>query len=243
VVGEEDRMRVPLWFIIDLLKGILKVLMYLIVVILSIIWWIIEEFRKDVKKALLIPIALLIIASVYLNSSSIKEYFTPAPQPTLGLPVSKYEGDLVSMMYPAGWGEIEEEPGWLSIREPSGCAFISIFWEKSNFDTGQSAEDRYKAAREAAYSIILEAWGNKPEFEILHEYRLGDAPIFEYQYWQEEYACMENVRVMVHVDPETGQYEIANWQVWDYCGTDKWHQEMGLRDALFDAVMQSITFK
>jgi len=75
-------MRVPLWFIIDLLKGILKVLMYLIVVILSIIWWIIEECRKDVKKALIIPIILLIIASVYLNSSSIKQYFTASPTPT-----------------------------------------------------------------------------------------------------------------------------------------------------------------
>ncbi len=177
-------------------------------------------------------------------------YPTYTPQPTPDLSLSRYEGEQVSMMYPAGWGEIEEEPGWLSIRPPSGCAFVSIFWEKWNFDIGQSGEDRYWATREAVYSSMLEAWGSKPEFEILHEYRLGDAPVFEYQYWQQEYACMENVRVMGHVDAEAGQYEIANWQVWDCrptspfdCGTDKWHQEMDLRRALFDTVMQSITFK
>jgi len=52
------------------------------------------EGRRVPIKALIIPIALLIIVWAYANGASITEYFTATPQPTLALPLSEYEGDL-----------------------------------------------------------------------------------------------------------------------------------------------------
>jgi len=52
------------------------------------------ERRRLPKKALIIPIALLIILWVYANGASITEHFTATPQPTLTLPLSEYEAEL-----------------------------------------------------------------------------------------------------------------------------------------------------
>jgi len=163
------------------------------------------------------------------------------PQPTLALPLSKYEGAQVSMKYPAGW-EIQEWSEGLRCAAPSGCSSILITWTEWDFDLDQTAEDRYKERREFSFLAILTISGDKPQFEVLREYRLGDAPVFEYQYWNEEKACISNAQAMSYVHVETRQSVIAGWTVWDNCGSAEWHQEMDSRRALFDTVMQSITF-
>lgn len=158
--------------------------------------------------------------------------------------LSKYESTRVSLMYPAGWeiSEMEEEVEGLYIWEPSFCSEIRIVWWDWEWEISPTADDRYRELRETAYAKLLEHQAGKPEFEILREYRLRDGPVFEFQYWDEEDSCMWSVQVMNHIDPESRQFVIADWNVWGCCGTDEWHQWMDFRRALFDTVMQSITF-
>lgn len=147
------------------------------------------------------------------------------------------------MMYPAGWKDIEEKPNSLFITAPSGCSFIFISWEEWPFEISGTAEDRYRDEREVVYSGILEYLGTKPQFELLREYRLGDAPVFEYQFWDEEHADTINRQVVSRIDVESRQYVNASWNLWGLCGVAEWNQAGGFRSALFDTVMQSIAFK
>lgn len=158
--------------------------------------------------------------------------------------LSKYESTRVSLMCPAGWeiSEMEEEVEGLYIWEPSFCSEIRIVWWDWKWEISPTADDRYRELRETAYGELIEHQAGKPEFEILREYRLRDGPVFEFQYWDKEDACVWNVQVMNYIDPESRQFVIADWNVWGCCSTEEWHQWMDFRRALFDTVIQSITF-
>jgi len=139
--------------------------------------------------------------------------------------------------------EIEPDLEGLYIWEPSSCSEIHIILWEWEWEISPTAEDRYREERENAYRELIEREGSKPEFEILREYRLGDAPVFEYQYWDEEDACMWNVQALSYIDPESRQWVTAEWNLWGCCSADEWHHWMDLRRALFDMVMESITLE
>lgn len=165
------------------------------------------------------------------------------------LPLSKYEGTWVSMMCPAGW-DIQEKPGALHIW---GSSLISVTWREYGLKyfepnlramwIGRTAEDRYKKNRIESHRDIHTMCGWRPRFEILREYCLGDVPVFEYQFWVEENACMINVQDASYTHPETCLYIRVSWTVTGLCSPAEWDQEMDFRGALFDTVMQSITFR
>ena len=168
------------------------------------------------------------------------------------LPVSKYEGTWVSMMYPAGW-DIQEEPGILNIWRSSGCSLISVTWREYNLKSfppnlraiwiGRTAEERYEKNRTDAHRDIRMMCGGRPRFEILREYRLGDVPVIEYQFWFEENACMMNVQDASYTDPATCLYIRVSWTLVGWRSTAERDQEMDFRRAMFDTVVQNITFK
>jgi len=147
----------------------------------------------------------------------------------------------MSMVYPTGW-EIVEEPMALLVVE-SPVNFIVIQWTKALFNIEPTAEHRYRKNREIANAHVRALGEINPQFKVLREYRLGDAPIFEYQYWDEKYDCLVNEQLMSYIDPEARRYVIAGWKIWGACTTAHWHRCMGSRRALFERVMQSITFK
>lgn len=175
-------------------------------------------------------------------------YPTYTPQPILGLLLSKYEGTGVAVRYPTGWNivpmeAIEPEVEGLYIWEPSFCTEIRIILWEWDWEVSPAAEDRYREERENAYCQLIEDYGNRPEFEMLHEYRLGDAPVFEYQYRDEEEDCLWNVQALSYIDPESRQWVSAEWNLWGGCSAEEWDHWMDFRGALFDMVMESIALE
>lgn len=176
------------------------------------------------------------------------------------LPLSKYEGTWVSMMYPVGW-EIQEKRGAVhisrSMRLTPPPSLISVTWREYGLNDfppslraiwmGQTEEDRYRKNRADAIRDIRTMCGWRPRFEILREFRLGDIPVFEYQFWVEETAWTTayfvNVQDASFTHPKTCLYIRASWTVSGLSSTAQWDQEMDLRRALFDTVVQSINFK
>lgn len=125
------------------------------------------------QKAFLVVSLVLLLLGIGAWGCGPAETPTPAPtftpQPTLALPLSKYEGTRLSLLYPTGWTEIEEKPGMFTIWEPSYCSSILIGWAEFEFEVGKTSEDRYRERREATYRAILKNEGSLPQFEILHE--------------------------------------------------------------------------
>lgn len=204
--------------------------------------------KREFTKGLLGLASMLLLAGCVVVPTptpypTYTPYATYTPQPVLPLPLSKYDGTEISMMYPAGWEVEDEEPGKLSILAPLPCGFIYIRWEEWEYEIGETAEDRYSKERERVYQEILRYRGARPDFELVREYRLGDAPVFEFQYLDEEAACTAKEKIMAYIDVESRQYVVAFWNLRCICAAAESNKAGGFRSALFDTVMQSITFK
>lgn len=170
-----------------------------------------------------------------MNRGSTKE-------PALPFRLSRYEGPRVSVLYPTGWEIVEEPMGLLIAQSPTNL--ITIQWTKAVMNIEPTAEDRYRRNREIAQANVRALGEVYPQFEVLREYRLGDAPILEYQYWDKRHNCSVNEQVMSKIDPEARRWVTASWKIWDAStSTAFWGWCLRSRRARFDAVMQSITFK